>query len=77
VAEGSIDISPIYGDVDRDATCLYLEPLSAQTFKTQHASSANPKTGVDTSTSEAAVAGAVLIMLIGLAVAVGKREAQV
>ncbi|MDZ5723595.1 LPXTG cell wall anchor domain-containing protein [Acetobacterium sp. K1/6] len=77
VAEGSIDISPIYGDVDRDATCLYLEPLSAQTFKKQHASSANPKTGVDTSTSEAAVAGAVLIMLIGLAVAVGKREAQV
>ncbi|MDO9493945.1 LPXTG cell wall anchor domain-containing protein [Acetobacterium sp.] len=76
VAEGSIDISPIYGDVDRDAACLYLEPLSAQTFKKQHASSANPKTGVDTSASEAAVAGAALIMLIGLAVAVGKRESQ-
>ncbi|WP_373481820.1 LPXTG cell wall anchor domain-containing protein [Acetobacterium sp.] len=76
VAEGGIDISGIYGDVDRDAACLYLEPLSAQTFKKQHASSANPKTGVDTSASEAAVAGAALIMLIGLAVAVGKREAQ-
>jgi LPXTG-motif cell wall-anchored protein len=76
VAEGSIDISAIYGDVNRDAACLYLEPLSTQTFKKHHASSANPKTGVDSSTSEAAVAGAALIMLIGLALAVSKRGAQ-
>jgi hypothetical protein len=76
VAEGSIDISAIYGDVNRDAACLYLEPLSTQTFKKHHASSANPKTGVDLSTSEAAVAGAALIMLIGLALAVSKRGAQ-
>jgi len=77
VAEGSIDISPIYGDVDRDAACLYLEPLSAQTFKKQHASSANPKTGVDATASDAAVAGAALIMMIGLAYTLGKREMQV
>jgi len=76
VAEGSIDISAIYGDVDRDAACLYLEPLSTQTFKKHHNSSANPKTGVDPSTSEAAVAGAALIMLIGLAWTVSKRGAQ-
>jgi LPXTG-motif cell wall-anchored protein len=76
VAEGSIDISAIFGDVNRDAACLYLEPLSTQTFQNNHVSSANPKTGVDNTTSEAAVAGAALIMLIGLAVVVGKRGAQ-
>ncbi|MEL7659468.1 hypothetical protein [Acetobacterium wieringae] len=76
VAEGSIDISAIYGDVDRDAACLYLEPLSTQTFKKHHNSSANPKTGVDATASEAAVAGAALIMLIGLAWTVSKRGAQ-
>lgn len=76
VAEGSIDISAIYGDVDRDAACLYLEPLSTQTLKKHHNSSANPKTGVDATASEAAVAGAALIMLIGLAWTVSKRGAQ-
>lgn len=76
VAEGSIDISAIYGDVNRDAACLYLEPLSTQTFKKHHASSANPKTGVDATASEATVAGAALIMLIGLALVVSKRGAQ-
>ncbi|MEO1816944.1 MAG: hypothetical protein ABGU93_15290 [Acetobacterium sp.] len=76
VAEGSIDISAIYGDVNRDAACLYLEPLSNQTFKKHHASSANPRTGVDPSTSETAVAGTVLFMLIGLVLAVSKRGAQ-
>lgn len=76
VAEGSIDISAIYGDVNRDAACLYLEPLSTQTFKKHHTSSANPKTGVDATSSEATVAGAALIMLIGLALVVSKRGAQ-
>lgn len=76
VAEGSIDISAIYGDVDRDAACLYLEPLSTQTFKKHHVGSTNPKTGVDATASESAVAGAALIMLIGLAWTVSKRGAQ-
>lgn len=76
VAEGGIDISAIYGDIDRDAACLYLEPLSTQTYKKHHVSSANPKTGVDATASEATVAGAALIMLIGLALAVSKRGAQ-
>ena len=76
VAEGGIDINAIYGDIDRDAACLYLEPLSTQAYKKHHVSSANPKTGVDATASEATVAGAALIMLIGLALAVNKRGAQ-
>lgn len=76
VAEGGIDISAVYGDVNRDADCLYLEPLATQTYKKEHASSANPKTGVDVTTSEAAVAGAALIVLIGLAFTLGKRAKQ-
>ena len=76
VAEGGIDISAIYGDIDRDAVCLYLEPLSTQAYKTHHVSSANPKTGVAATASEATVAGAALIMLIGFAWVVSKRRAQ-
>ena len=76
VAEGSIDISPIYGDVDLNASHLYLEPLSAKNLKKHHASSANPKTGVNTTGMDAAVAGAALLSLIGLAYAVRKQEAK-
>lgn len=76
VAEGGIDISSIYGDVDLNADRLYLEPLSTQTLKKNHVSSNNPKTGVDATASEAAVVGVALIMLIGLALAVSKRGAQ-
>ena len=76
VAEGGIDISAIYGDIDRDAACLYLEPLSTQAYKKHHVSSANPKTGVAATASEATVAGAALIMLIGFAWVVSKRRAQ-
>lgn len=72
VSEGSIDISPIYGDVDLNASCLYLEPLSTKTIKKHHA---NPKTGVDSTATDAAVTGAALLTLMGLAFAAKKRAA--
>lgn len=74
VAEGSIAISPIYGDVDLNASHLYLEPLSSKDFKKHDANSSNPKTGVDTTGTDAAVAGLALLALIGLAYLVRKRE---
>ncbi|MBU4439374.1 MAG: carbohydrate-binding domain-containing protein [Firmicutes bacterium] len=74
VAEGSIAISPIYGDVDLNASHLYLEPLSSKDFKKHYANSSNPKTGVDPTGTDAAVAGLALLLLIGLAYLVRTRE---
>nr|WP_320026178.1 LPXTG cell wall anchor domain-containing protein [uncultured Acetobacterium sp.] len=75
VAEGSIAISPIYGDVDLNASHLYLEPLSSKDLKKHYANnSSNPKTGVDTTGTDATVAGLALLLLIGLAYLVRTRE---
>lgn len=69
-----IDIGPNYGEVNRDAASLYLEPLASKTFEKSQASSVNPKTGADTSTSNAAVAGAALLLLIGFAYVLRLQE---
>jgi len=82
VADGGIYINPSYGDVDFNASSLYLEPLVtkdlkvAKDFKQSHYSSSNPKTGVDTTAMDAFVAGIMILSLIGLAYKVSKREAK-
>ncbi|AFA48357.1 hypothetical protein [Acetobacterium woodii] len=60
--------------INRDATSLYLEPFVAKTFEKTHQSSANPKTGADTRTSDVAVAGVTLLLLIGNVYVLSLRE---
>ncbi|KNZ42727.1 hypothetical protein [Acetobacterium bakii] len=76
VAEGGIYINPSYGDVDLNASSLYLEPLVTKDFKQPHYSSSNPKTGVDTTAMDALVAGIMIFTLIGFSFAASKRGAK-
>ena len=72
-----IYINPCYGTVDTSASCLYLEPLCSKHFKHHHqAYSANPKTGVATTATDAFVAVLALVALMGTAVVLSKRENQ-
>ena len=77
--EEGVFISPCYGDVDLTASCLYLEPLCGKDkshFKHHYAASSNPKTGVETSATDAVIAGLSLLALMGAAVVIGKRKKQ-
>lgn len=72
-----IYINPCYGTVDTSASCLYLEPLCSKQFKHHHQASSNPKTGVETTATDAIVAVLALVALMGTAVMMSKRENQV
>jgi LPXTG-motif cell wall-anchored protein len=70
-------INPCYGPVDLSASCLYLEPLCGKHFRHHHAATSNPKTGVETTATDAIIAGLALISLMGLAIVMTKRETNV
>ncbi|MBC3797950.1 LPXTG cell wall anchor domain-containing protein [Acetobacterium tundrae] len=74
-----IYIDPSYGYVDITASSLYLDyghHQGFQHFNHHMTASSNPKTGVDTSATDAMVAGLALLSLMGLAVLLNKRDTK-
>ncbi len=65
-------ISPVYGDVDLTASCLYLEPYYAGSWST----SDNPKTGAQDMGQDALMATMGLLALMGMAYLISKKEAK-
>jgi hypothetical protein len=75
--EGSLYINPCYGNVNRSASSLYLEPLACKSFVNHHAASENPKTGVENKKTDVLIAVLGFISMLGLAVMVRKRDVNV
>gem|GEM_PF-886073 len=74
-----IYINPSYGYVDITASSLYLDyghHQGFQHFNHHKTASSNPKTGVDTSATDAMVAGLALLSLMGLAVVMSRRDTK-